>query len=215
MSLFQQAAELNNQGVIGLIEGHNSSAIDSMTKSIKLMKQELAKCTSDISSCLKSTSPARTELSTVEIPDMESSDDNHEVFNQAIHIPSTGDESDLDIHVYSAAVIFNLALAHHRLGMQGDDVYQQKALKLYTMVLKVLDDSLIEFRAAIMIKLATINNLTQIRFTKGDYDQAREGLDHLAGFLRIANGEVLAEPQVAGLLMNVLMFRAPKVAAAA
>ena len=83
------------------------------------------------------------------------------------------------------------------------------------MVLKVLDDSLIEFKAAITVKLATINNLTQIRFAKGDYEQAREGLDHLAGFLRIANGEVLAEPQVAGLLMNVLMFRAPKVAAAA
>jgi hypothetical protein len=214
MSLFQQAAELNNQGVIALIEGDDSFAIESMTKSIKLMKQELAKCTTELS-CCKSQSPSKTQLSTVEIPDMESSDDNQEVFNQAIHIPFTGDESDLDIHVYSAAVIFNLALAHHRLGMQGDELYQQKALKLYTMVLKVLDDSLIEFRAAITVKLATINNLTQIRFAKGDYEQAREGLDHLAGFLRIANGEVLAEPQVAGLLMNVLMFRAPKVAAAA
>ncbi len=215
MSLFEQAAQLNNQGVIALIEGDDSFAIESMTKSIKMMKQELAKPTmaSDIKSTTATEGP---ELKTVEIPDMESSDENHEIFNQAIHIPVNGDESDLDIHVYSAAVIFNLALAHHRLGMQvGNEAYQQKALKLYTMVLRVLDDSLIEFRTAIMVKLATINNLTQIRFAKGDYEEAREGLDHLAGFLRVANGEVLAEPQVAGLLMNVLMFRAPRVAAAA
>lgn len=212
MSLFEQAAQLNNQGVIALIEGDDTSAIESMTKSIKLMKQELAKPTNTLDAKVATTGP---ELKTVEIPDMESSDENQEIFNQAIHIPCTGNESDLDIHVYSAAVIFNLALAHHRVGMQGNEAYQQKALKLYTMVLRVLDDSLIEFRAAVMVKLATINNLTQIRFAKGDYEEAREGMEHLAGFLRIVNGEVLAEPHVAGLLMNVLMFRAPKVAAAA
>lgn len=214
MSLFQEAAQLNNQGVIALIEGDDAFAIEAMTKSIKMMKQELAKPSSE--SCdAKPTSACEPELRTVEIPDMECSDDQHEIFNQAIHIPCDGDESEIDIHVYSSAVIFNLALAHHRQGLQGVAASQQKALKLYSMVLKVLDDSLFEFRTAVMVKLATVNNLSQIQFANGDYEEAKEGLNHLAGFLRIASGDILAEPQVQGLLMNVLMYRAPKVAAAA
>ena len=214
MSPFEEAAHLNNQGVIALTEGDDAFAIDAMTKSIRMMKEELAKPTTDAIDNKLNVS-CEPELRTVEIPDMDSSDEHHEVFNQAIHIPCDGDESDLDIHVYSAAVIFNLALSHHRQGLHGNLVSQAKALKLYNMVLKVLDDSMFQFRTAVMVKLATINNLAQIQFANGNYEEAKDGVYHLASFLRIANGDVLAEPQVQGLLMNVLMFRAPKVAAAA
>ena len=215
MSLFQEAAQLNNRGVVALIEGDDKFAIEAMTKSIKMIKQELAKPSAGLTDFKASSSEEGPELRTVEIPDMASSDEQHEVFNHAIHIPYNGDESELDFHVYSAAVIFNLALAHHRMGINGDKACHEKSLKLYKMVLKVLDDTLISFRTAVTVKLATINNLAQIQYAQGDFDDAREGLSHLAGFLRIANGDVLAEPQVQGLLMNVLMLRAPKVAPAA
>jgi hypothetical protein len=43
MSLFEQAAQLNNAGVTALLEGDQYTAINAMTKSIKMMKQELAK----------------------------------------------------------------------------------------------------------------------------------------------------------------------------
>jgi hypothetical protein len=35
MSLFEQATELNNEGVTALLEGEIQAAIDAMTKSIK------------------------------------------------------------------------------------------------------------------------------------------------------------------------------------
>ena len=41
MSLFEKAAELNNQGVNSLFSGDSKSAIDDMAASIKLLKQEL------------------------------------------------------------------------------------------------------------------------------------------------------------------------------
>jgi tetratricopeptide (TPR) repeat protein len=212
MTLFAEASDLNNRAVVALIEGDDQFAIQSMTEAIKILKQELAKPATPYEAIKSTEAP---EFKTVEIPDLRSGDDHHEVFNQAIHVPCTGDESQLDAHVYSAAVIFNLALAHHRGALQGNEEYRKKAVKLYTMVLRVLDDSLIEFRAAVMVKLATINNLAQIQFANGDYEAAREGLSHLSNFVRVANGEVLAEPQVRGLLMSVLLIREPKVAAAA
>jgi tetratricopeptide (TPR) repeat protein len=214
MSLFQEASQLNNQGVVALIQGDDDFAIESMTKAIKLMKKELAKPATALTDFTSSEDGP--ELRTVEIPDMESSDENYEVFNQAIHVPcNSRDESDLDIHVYSAAVIFNLALAHHRKGMNGNEVYRVKALRLYSMVLQIIDDSLISFQTAATVKLATINNLAQIQVSRGNYEDAEEVLKHLYGVLHAATESVLASPQVQGLLMNVLMFRAPSVAAAA
>jgi tetratricopeptide (TPR) repeat protein len=214
MSLFSRASDLNNRAVVALIEGDDEFAIKSMADAIKLLKQELAKPGRVAFEDVKCTA-AGPVLKTVEIPDLCSGDDHHEIFNQAIHVPCSGEESQIDIHVYSAAVIFNLGLAHHRQALKGNKEYQGKAVKLYNMVLRVLDDTLIEFRTAVMIKLATINNLAQIQFAHGDFDEAREGLSHLAGFIALASGEVLSEPQVRGLLMNVLMIRAPKVAPAA
>ena len=214
MSLFAEAASLNNQAIVSLIEGDDRVAIKSMTDAIKLLKEELAKPVTAVFADLKSTTDAG-DFEAFEIPDCRSSDHHHEIFNQAIHLPYIHERSHLVVQVYSAAVIFNLALAHHRQGLHGNNVYRQKAVKLYSMVLRILDDSLIDFRTAVMVKLATINNLAQIQFSNGDYQEAQTGLSHLPGVVRLARSDVLADPQVQRLLMTVLMIREPKLAAAA
>ena len=214
MSLFAEATALNNQAIVALVEGDDTFAIKSMTDSIKLLKLELAKPVTATFADMISASHIG-DFKTVEIPDCQSSDHHHEIFNQAIHLPCLGDGSHLVVQVYSAAVIFNLALAHHRQGIRGNTTCRQKAVKLYDMVLRILDDSLIDFRTAVMVKLATINNLAQIQFATGDYQKARTGLSYLPGFIRHARVDVLADPQVQRLLMTVLMIREPKVAAAA
>jgi tetratricopeptide (TPR) repeat protein len=210
-TIFEQAARLNNEGVTALSNGDNQTAIDKLTQSIKWMKQELSKPGADLRR-MKSKNTVYEEeeaTQTVEIPEVDSAI----AFNQAITIPSTtatsgNDEHGLDIHVYSAAAVFNLALA---LQHKGEE---KKAERLYIMVLKLLLNDHCHLRIAVLIKLASINNLSQIRFANGDFENAREGLDQLSGFLRRA-AWIFEVPEVQGLLMNVLLLKAPKVAPAA
>jgi hypothetical protein len=213
MSLFEQATQLNNEGVTALLEGESQAAIDAMTESIKLMKQELSKTTEDSKSDCSATASEQEEVRSVEIPQTDSFDTI--VFNQAIIIPSDEEQSDIDIHVYSAAVIFNLALAHHHQASKGDTDCMAKAEKLYAMVLKLIDDGACHMRIAVVVKLASMNNLSQIRYAKGEYENALEGLNQLSSYLRRTNQALFEEPQVQGLLMNALLLKAPKVAPAA
>jgi hypothetical protein len=214
MSLFEQATQLNNEGVTALLKGESQAAIDAMSKSIRLMTQELSKPSEDRKSDCTTAASEQEEARSVEIPETDSFETI--VFNQAIIIPSDGGEqSGIDVHVYSAAVIFNLALVHHLQASKGDIACMAKAEKLYATVLKLVDDRACHMRVAVLVKLASMNNLSQIRYAKGEYEHAREGLNQLSSFLRRTNQALFEEPQVQGLLMNALLLKAPKVAPAA
>ena len=205
MSLFAKAALLNNEGVEALSRGNCKEAIVKLSHSIKWMKQGLSsQAEPGPKSALNKFEEEDTY--TVELSEVDSST----TFNEAILIPSTSAVcvDDLQLHVYSAATIFNLALAHQILGEE------YKAERLYAMVLKLLLDDHCHIRTAVMVKLASIYNISQIRFAKGDLVRAQQGLDELAGFLNSASW-VFEEPDVQGLLINVLLLKAPKVAAAA
>ena len=212
MSLFQQAAQLNNEGIAFLVNGNQKAAIGSMSQAIKLLKAELSQ--TDPSTLKYDSSAVYSQgTQTVEITCMESSDTI--VFNQAIQIPAHDNElTQFDLNIHTCAVIFNLALAHH---FEGDAVCLAKAEKLYGMVLKLLNGSALNVHTALVAKLACINNLSQIRYSRGDYKNAQEGLSQVSGFIRqsLSNQAVLEEPDIQGLLMNALLLRAPKVAAAA
>jgi hypothetical protein len=75
-------------------------------------------------------------------------------------------------------------------------------------------------RVAVTVKLAAINDQSQIWFDCGDgYELAREGLDrHLSTVMR-TNGNtsnaMLKESKIQGILMNVLLLKAPVIAPAA
>lgn len=224
MSLFQQASNLNNRAITALIEGNDKVAIQAMTQSIKILKQELAKEPADESDSSTSSMTMQVssahEWKTVKIPDFTSGDDHHNLFDHVIQVPccqqgGDGGDSCSEVRISAAAVIFNLALAHHRHGMQGNGAFRQKAAKLYTMVLRILDDSLIEFGPVVMIKLASLNNLVNIQLADGDEDAADEGLRRLAGIVRQSSIEVLTEPTLECLLFSLLSVRSPNVAAAA
>jgi hypothetical protein len=208
MSLFQQAAQLNNQGINALIQGDLVSAIQSMTNAIKLMKAALF----DAGDCSVTSSQAH-QAHTIIIPSMNYSETI--VFNQLVQIPITDSVSELDMNIYISAVLFNLALAHQYL---GSSVGINKAEKLYGMVLQLLDNTpLFAMRLALVVRLGRINNLSQIRYSKGDYHNAHEGLRLVTTFLRESStGQALFEdPEIQGLLMNVLLLNAPSAASAA
>jgi hypothetical protein len=213
MSLFQQAAQLNNDGVDSLLNGDQRTAIKLMGESIKCMKVAISaigsSSTAAPSTCYSSINDTRT----VEIPSMESSDTI--VFNQAIKLPDKDEArapDELEVNVFTSAVIFNLALAHHFL---GDENSMARAEKLYATVIKLLKGDSLHIHTALIVKLACINNLSQIRYSHGNYKGAREGLSQVSGFIKQNGGVMLEGPDVQGLLMNVLLLKPPTVASAA
>jgi hypothetical protein len=215
MEFFAQAARLNNQGVTALLEGDDKAAVPALTQSIKMMKQEMSRPSN--SNMKKSvTLSDDCEHSTVELPGFQGAQTSY-IFTEAITIPENGDQSELHTHIYSAVVIFNLALTFHREGKNGKIESMVKAQKLYTMVLKILNNQCMN-RVAVIAKLASINNLSQIRFDCGEYELAREGLDHVSAFIRGSGNTknaMLEEPEIQGLLMNVLLLKEPVIAPAA
>ena len=221
MGRFAQAACLNNQGVTALLEGNDKAAVAALTQSINIMKQELSNVpeNNDIKrSAPFSSNDYENRSTTGKLPGFHGAQDSY-IFAEAINIPEHGDQTVVDIQIYSAAVIFNLALAVHREGnTTGSASSMAKAQKLYLMVLEVLNNQYMNSRVAVIVKVAAINNLSQIRFDCGEYELVREGLAHLSTFLRASGNTsdaMLEEPKIQGLLMNVLLLKEPVIAPAA
>ncbi|CAJ1937690.1 unnamed protein product [Cylindrotheca closterium] len=213
-SFFHEAARLNNEGVTALVEGDEDTSIKLLMSTVKMMKQYIA--SPDQAAALASSSSQQASscfrsFSTVEVTHAEC--DEHIFFRQAIMIPSDGDDTTkLDLHVYSAAVIFNLALAHH---IQGSKNSRNKAHKLYATIMKLLDERVGHMQSALLLKLACINNMAHIRFESGEFDRVQDGLGELSALLKTTDEVLLEGAEVQGLLMSVLLFKKPKVAAAA
>mmetsp|Transcript_20281 Transcript_20281/g.49726 ORF Transcript_20281/g.49726 Transcript_20281/m.49726 type:complete len:216 (-) Transcript_20281:236-883(-) len=212
-SFFHEAARLNNEGVTALVEGDEGTSINLLMSTVKMMKQYIAapeQAAALGSSSRESSSCFRT-FSTVEVSQAEFEE--HIYFRQAITMPTDEDvSSPLDVYVYSAAVIFNLALAHH---IQGNKNARNKAEKLYATIMKLLDDRVGHMQSALLLKLACINNMAHIRFENGEFDQVQDGIGQLSALLKTTDEGLLEGAEVQGLLMSVLLFKKPKVAAAA
>jgi hypothetical protein len=260
-SVFEQAASLNNQGVAALCHNDEVTALTVLTNSIRLMKQELSKPGVDLSSSRSEGGPIELPTKMVELPNhsalhqqkqlpifADDDDDDQALFNHAISIPlSTFKDpeqqpSDLEVHIYSAAVVFNLALSHQQLAARHkfderrnahDSLYtvnRNKAEKLYTVILKLLQDAACsQVRTGVMVKLAAIHNLHWIRYQRGvrEEDGSPSLQQTLSRFVQgirqqdpfLARTFLEHDAQIQGLLMNVLWLKdqqgPPKVAPAA
>lgn len=154
------------------------------------------------------------------------------VFNNAFIIPATratvlndngehetaeqSSVNEIELNLYSAVVIFNLALAYQASSCHT--VYASKAEKLYCMVLRLLDDDTCRhIRIAFLMKLASMSHLAHIRYYTGFPNGAREQMRRLTYFVRrmTSQAAVLQEPAVQGLLLNALVLKEPPAAAAA
>ena len=226
MTPFQQAVKFNNEAVTALLEGNYSTAVESLTNSIKAMKQQL-------SNAAKPTQTDKTDslsfssrnLSIVELPVPEDQQDSF-LFNNVFVIPDT-DNDELpaaDINMYTAAVVFNMALAHHRQRNQP----LKKTEKLYQMTLKVLGHQSYHPNScscymSLVIQLASINNLSQLHSnTHGMEDMAMEVVQKLCNVVSLVgtvdndnHGMFFDDRYLQELLVNVLFLKAPEVAAAA
>jgi hypothetical protein len=93
-----------------------------------------------------------------------------------------------------------------------------KAEKMYATIEKLLkNDGMNSNATATVLRIAAANNLSQIRFQRGEYERAREDTEFLAYLIRDV-GKVralLSDEELNGLLCNVVLFARPNFAAAA
>jgi tetratricopeptide (TPR) repeat protein len=239
--MFPKAVRLNNDGVQALVDHNEAIAVECFTKSIKTLKGELCRT----APCHEESSPFEKDVKedaslflaekvvnsessddganlhlTVALPDLQQGEQTF-IFNKALTLSERsgceGTPSVDDLKVSTATVVYNLALAYHRRGMNtGRAELLIKADKLYSMGLKLLsEDHQFTSRISIITKLASINNLTQLRFDAGDFDKACEGLQHLSHGFRVRSAYFLRGTAMKDLLMNVLLLTPPTVAPAA
>jgi len=217
-SFFHDAARLNNEGVTALVGGDTETSINLLMSAVKMTKKYIASTTEQtaaLASCSKESSSCFRSFSTVEVTCAVC--DDPMFFRRAIMMPSDVDDgvsSPLDVYVYCAAVIFNLALVHHIQGSKNKDA-RNKAQQLYATTLMLLDDRVGHMQSALLLKLACINNMAHIRFENGEFDQIQAGLGQLSTLLKSTDEGLFEGVEVQALLMSVLLFKKPKVAAAA
>jgi hypothetical protein len=139
------------------------------------------------------------------------------IYNHTISIASESPLTNDMLPLYSACVILNMALAYHRRGKQAHSIpCLLKAEKMYATIEKLLN-GVNNNAAAEVLRIAATNNLSQIRYHKGDYAQAREDVEYLAYLIRDVGSvrTLLSDEELNGLLCNVLLFTPPDFAAAA
>jgi hypothetical protein len=227
-TLFNQAALLNNEGVVALMKGSQKEAFGALSKSVSVLKVLLSERVRSgapngnfDSSSSRTSNDAASCFQTVALPS--SQDPTQSVsylFDQAFKLPegfqclnSPGSLNDDDVRAYTAAVIFNLALIHHRNRSVA------KAEKLYTLAFTLLADAYPRnpcpdmARMVTMVQLASMNNVSQIRFDCGDYEATREALADMSRILR--QGAEFQDPNLQGFILNILLFKSPSTAAAA
>jgi hypothetical protein len=221
MSL-EEAIRLNNEGVSFLITGKDCMATASFSKSLNAVKMLLQKKQQKIqdghqaSYSHQASSVCEHFLlhSTTQLPCFQGNEDNYILQNaitlKAVNFSSGVDETTMNL--YSACAIFNVALLHHRLGMTGNLTGLRKAEHMYRLSAKLLQQ---ETKAgtsngtALLVRLAALNNLSQIQFEQGSFREARQGIQVLSFLVHSAqnwSSALFSIQEWNCLLSNIMML---------
>jgi hypothetical protein len=213
------ALRLNNEGVVLLLEKRDQEAVVTLTQSLNQVKGLLTSAPENSDG--EPSLPAKTFIhhSTYNLPNLQ--DLNCFIYSNALMFSLTSDStpSSEDIHVFTSVIILNIALAYHRRGLARNPGCLFKAEKMYEMIGKLLGDSEVKRGTALLVKVAAINNLSQLRHDQGDFAFSSEGFQYLGSLIDFA-GENLyhtkcEEHVYKGMLLNALLVAPPDVAPAA
>jgi hypothetical protein len=131
-----------------------------------------------------------------------------------------------DYHIFSAVVVFNLALIYHRSALCGTQNFASLSLRassLYSLALKLVDRhdwrSCSRSLTSTIVKLAAMNNLAQLSGESGDTKLAQDFLLHLTEAIRqsriLASDLFQASGGMGELITNLLLWQEDTVARAA
>jgi hypothetical protein len=147
------------------------------------------------------------------------------IYNQALIISEAASQSleEEDIRIYSACIILNCAIVHHRKGiLVGLSVYLEVAARLYEAALELLSGFSMRNSSgtSLLIIAGALNNLSQIHLELGNFEAAKQRASSLADLLlkveKTNFEKTFTAQEWDGILVNLIMFlKCPYVAAAA
>jgi hypothetical protein len=219
--LFRQALLLNNEGVERMAENRDQEAVELLTKSLTLVKQILAASEAAAASESQSSSSSpkamlhqQISLSLAGLHDQHCFIYSHPV---AFALDEEGGAvPDQDTHIYSAVIILNLALIYHRKGLSlSSAACLLKAERMYDMCLSLLSGSCPAGTTALLVKFAALNNLSQLKHMRGEYQSSLQGFQYLGSLLGMSSTSVCDDTIYQGMLLNVLCTTVPQAAGAA
>lgn len=208
----QQIIQMNNQGVSLLGNGDDQKAVSVFTTSLLALQSLLG--TEDRNCPLKGS--AEVDITTA-LPAKESlrhlEGKSYYIYNRPLAI-KPGNTS--DIQLYSACTILNLAMAYHRQAKKTcNTLCTRKAESMYEMIITLLQSR--TDATAMSIRIIAVNNISEIHYESGRFDQAREELQWLSSAIHQGgtNIEFFAQRDLDLLLLNILVLLTPPHAAAA
>ena len=208
MNTLDMAIQWNNEGIARLLSGDDRSAVEAFSQSLSMVKT--IHPSKDQSCTTSNTLPLAWKNLTTGVPSEADAnqlcmasflfnrpvtcheaipltgiiqkDGDAFIYRNAFRLLSTGSSTcnQESYNVYSACIVFNLALVHYS---HGTALGVAKAEAMYGMILALLRGIPSTNGTALLLRLAATNNISQILYAKGDYRRAREGLNGLASII--------------------------------
>jgi hypothetical protein len=225
-SLIQEAQRLNNEGVtLLLLDNREQQAVTCLKESLNLFKHLLAIASDDdsrTSSSPPSSMALNIQLLAHSLPSLHDSNGFIYCSLLAFSVAEASERlpSNDTIQVYSAVTILNIALAYHRKGASGNEASMAMAEKLYGTVTKLLSVCEKNKGYALVARLASINNLSVLQHSQGEYSLSQQGFQYLGDLIDVAannlEGSSLCSAQMyQGMLLNLLCVVPPNAAPSA
>jgi hypothetical protein len=214
MNSIQNAFSLNNQGVHLLVSGDSSSAMRSLKRAMRIFKEAINGTTSCTGMNLSIEEAALPFCeSAFAIPGLQ--DIHFYTYDHGIML-TTNEESDELLTLYSAIVLFNLALAYHHQGrLLGHEKTLKRASVLYSATAKILTN--VDYMSATILTLLVLNNKSQIHYDQCEYIQSVDCLkviSKIMGSVKVLH-VILNQKDLEGLLLNTMLVVVPTAAQAA
>jgi hypothetical protein len=218
----KHACSLNNQGVDLLISGDSLGAMSSFKMAVDILKEaanEDANAVTSFDGLNQVNAEAALPIceSRLTVPGLQGVP--CYVYNHGIMIvPTADEESQKMLSLYSAIVLFNMALACHHDGRLGHETSLKRASRLYSMTVQILNGNIVPGGvSATILTLLALNNKAQIHYDQCEHIQCVDCLKEVPRILGSVQAihSALSQEDIMGLQLNVMLMNTPTAAKAA
>jgi hypothetical protein len=224
-AIIHAAVQLNQEGANEFVRGNLTLALDSFRHALQTMiRFEPQADIQDTNDVTRVNSSGLAAMGITHVPMRSGSHANQMgepftylkpfVFNSTL-IPQDQD----GIAVFSAVVVFNMAIVFHQKSLLESDPFVTKALHLYESSVDLFSKISSRYDLSGTIALA-LNNKASLHFAGGDYESSDLELERLQSVMAraeysMSTEAILQGSDFQGILMNLLMLRPPRIAQAA
>lgn len=140
------------------------------------------------------------------------------LYNRPLLLGEPGtDDLEGVLSLYSAVILFNLALTSHVMGHSNKENSFKRATVLYKMSIQLLMNCSTLGATPMVLALLALNNKANIHYDYCNYNQATSCLNEISRILQLSDYAyaTLPESDIEGLLLNIMILERPSGAKAA